>query len=32
MLEEYRDEMEEELNEVKAEIDRLKRVDQETKD
>ena len=32
MLEEYRDELEEELNEVKAEIDRLKRVDQETKD
>ena len=32
MLEEYRDELEEELNEVKAEIDRLKRVDQETKE
>ncbi len=32
MLEEYRDEMEEELNEVKAEIERLTRVEQETKD
>jgi len=32
MLEEYRDELQEELKEVKAEIDRLKRVDQETKD
>ena len=32
MLEGYRDELQEELNEVKAEIDRLKRVDQETKD
>lgn len=32
MLEEYRDELEEELNEVKAEIDRVKRVDQETKE
>ena len=32
MLEEYRDELEEELSEVKAEIDRLQRVDQETKD
>ena len=32
MLEEYRDELQEELKEVEAEIDRLKRVEQETKD
>lgn len=32
MLEDYRDELQEELNEVKAEIDRLKRVEQETKE
>jgi hypothetical protein len=32
MLEEYCDELQEELEEVKAEIERLKRVEDETKD
>ena len=32
MLEEYRDELQEEMGEVSAEIERLKRVEQETED